>query len=143
LTKLTVKHPMKVKVMKIIQQVKNKLNWSYSFFFPMILSKLEVNAEDLNSNFIQFSYGILILSVVALSCFINILIYVIGYYLIQEIHLEKMKQKYPIITKFINRYKKVNLFFFLIEVLLCITCLLIIIFSSALFVYVNLPQQSG
>ena len=120
--------------------IKNKMNFSYSFYFPFVLSKLEINPNDLESNLTQFSYGVLLLSVVTLYCFINILIYIIGYYLIQESQAEKYYKKYPILNKFINRYKKVSLFYFFIEILFCLTCLFLLILFSALFVYSNINK---
>jgi len=112
-------------------KLSNKLSQSFSLF-GVVLSQLNINVEDTASNLTQISYGIFLISLVALCCFINIMGFLITYILIQKSNYER---KYPKIIKFINYYKKSSLFYVTIEALLCLTCLLLLVVFSLLIVY--------
>ena len=106
-------------------------NMIYSFSLPLILANLSINIDDSDPIITQFAYGIFLLTLVALFCYINIASYIIVIYLIQKSDYEI---KYPRFAKYINYYKKVNLIFLSIEILLCFICLILIIFFSLLFI---------
>ena len=111
----------------------NKIKITQSFsIFSLILSLLNLNVDDTASNLTQISYGYLLLSLVALICFINVLGFMITYILIQKGNYE---QKYPKLRKFINYYKNTTLLFVSIEAFLCLICLLLMVFFSFLLVY--------
>ena len=93
---------------------------------------LDLNVTDSESVITQFSYGILLLSLVALLCFVNVLLYVTIQYLIQVVHLEL---KYPRLIRVINYYKKVNLLYIVVEAFMCLVCLLTLIFFSLKCLY--------
>jgi hypothetical protein len=103
----------------------------YLFSFPFVLSNLNINVNDSDPIITQFAYGVLLISLVAFFCFINIAGYIIVIYLIQKSDYET---KYPKFTRIINYFKKVNLIFLSIEILLCFVCLILLIFFSLLFV---------
>lgn len=100
--------------------------------FGLIMSQLNVNVDETASNLTQISYGFFLLSLVALFCFLNILGFMITYILIQKGNYEI---KYPKLRKFINYYKKTSLIYVSVEVLLCLLCLILLVFFSFLFVY--------
>jgi len=100
--------------------------------FAFILSQLNLNVDETATNLTQFSYGIFLLSLVALICFINVLGFMVTYIFIQKGNYE---QKYPKLSKFINYYKKTTLIYVSIEAFLCLTCLILLVFFSFLFVY--------
>lgn len=118
-----------MKQMKI-NLMKNN-NVRYLFSFPFVFFNLDVSVNDSDPIVSQLAYGVFLLSLVALFCLINITGYGLTYYLIQKGEYEL---KYPRFSKLINHYKKVNLIFIIIEVLLCLTCLTILIFYSFLFI---------
>jgi len=72
------------------------------------------------------------LSLVALICFINVLGFIITYFLIQQGNYEN---KYPKWSKIINYYKKSSLVYVSIEAFLCLICLLLLVFFSISLVY--------
>lgn len=111
------------------------MDLNYSFSLPLILSNLNINVGNDDSNLVQLSYGVFLISLVALICFIKIIGYIIVYFLIQSSNYEI---KYPRFSKYINRYKKVSLIYFAIEVLLCLICLLLLVFFSLLYIYSNI-----
>lgn len=86
----------------------------------------------------QLSFGVFILSLVALLCLINIVAYMIGYYLVTN---SKYEEKYPKLSRFIAFYKKNTVFFVVIEILMCIICLLILLVFSLLYVYAGINNR--
>lgn len=65
-----------------------------------------------------------ILSLIILSCFVNITGYFISIYLITKY---KVEENYPKCTKIIRYFEKSSILFIIIEILLCIFCLILII----------------
>ena len=121
--------------MKLI--LKQKLNLKkdgikYSFLLPVILSKLDINLSDNASTFVNYSYGVFLLSLIALLCYINVLIYLFIYIVIQK---KDYESRYPRLKRFINYYKNMNLLFAIIESVLCFICLLILTSSSLVLIF--------
>jgi hypothetical protein len=111
-------------------------NSSNSFIFPLFLSYFDINVNELNSNISQLSYGVFLLSLIGLLCFINIMGYVLSYYLIQQTKYSD-ETKYPRVGKIIKRYIQFNFIFLIIEILLCTICLLLLVFFSLLYIYLG------
>ena len=130
--KVLVKLFKKIKDTLIITQLNNTIQYSYSFSLPFILSKIEIDPSNLDTEITKFSYGILLISIVALLCLINIFGYMLSYVLIDKI---EFANKYPMLKKIINRYKNISLVFVIVEGLLCVICLLLIIFSSLFIIF--------
>lgn len=122
----------------IMRAIKNKLNLNYSFSLPLILSNLKLDVTDTDSSLTQFSYGVFLLSLIGLICFINIIGFMLGYYIVQKGNYEI---KYPKLSKYINLHKKTSVIFVTVEVLLCFTCLLLLVFFSLLFVYSSISNR--
>jgi hypothetical protein len=134
--KMMIKKMIKKKIMMIKKMVVNKVpkmdnKIKYLFSFPFVLSNLNINVNDSDPIITQFAYGVLLISLVAFFCFMNIAGYVIVIYLIQKSDYET---KYPKFTRIINYFKKVNLIFLSVEILLCFICLILLIFFSLLFI---------
>jgi hypothetical protein len=55
-----------------------KNNFKYLFSFPFILYNLDINVNDSDPTITQLAYGVFLLTLVTLFCFINI----IGYFLL-------------------------------------------------------------
>ena len=99
---------------------------------------MNLNVSEDDSTLTQLSFGVFILSLVALLCLINIVAYMIGYYLVNNGQYEV---KYPKLSKFITFYKKSTVFFLVIEILMCIICLLILLVFSLLYVYAGINNR--
>jgi hypothetical protein len=102
------------------------------FTFPLILSNLNIDISETDPTINQLAYGVFLLTLVAIFCFINIIGYVLTYYLIQKGDYEI---KYLKLSKLINYYKKVNFIFVTIEIIMCLFCLLILNVYSFLFIF--------
>ena len=121
----------KLLIIKIpITMKNNKIR--HSFLFTWILTNLDINVNSTNSDVTQLAYGVFLLSLIALLCLINILGYFTAYYWVQKGNYE---EKYPKLAKVINYYKKVNLVFLVIEVMLCLFSLSILVLFSFLIAF--------
>lgn len=110
-----------------------KNNFKYLFSFPFVLSNLDINVNNSDPVITQLAYGVFLLSLVALFCLINILGYIISYYIIQKGNYEFIKN-YPNLKRMINYFERVSLVYLLIEGLLCFLCLILLIMFSILFI---------
>lgn len=95
-------------ILQIIKQnsLGRQITCKNSFIFSFILSNLEIDVSDSSNVILQYSYGVFLLSLIALLSLINILGYIISYIIIQE-HKDKYEEKYPRLKKIILFYKKV------------------------------------
>ena len=116
-----------MKIKKILKQPMNQNNYRFSFALPFILSNISLS-ENANS-VTRISFAVFILSIIALLCFINIVLYMTTYIIITKGDYEN---KYPKIKKLINFYKNTSLIYIFIEVLFCFISLLILVIFSFL-----------
>ena len=116
-----------MKIKKIINQPMNQNNYRYSFALPFILSNISLS-ENANS-VTRISFAVFILSIIALLCFINIILYTTTYVIITKGDYEN---KYPKLKRLINYYKNTSLIFISIEVFFCFICLLLLVTFSFL-----------
>ena len=108
------------------------IKYMHNFLFPFIMANLEVG--ELNSPVAQLASSILLLSLVALFCLINIIIYGLGYYFSKETKYNDVN-KYPFVSKIIKRYSTVTLFSIAIETVLCFMAILSLVGSSIYILY--------
>jgi uncharacterized membrane protein len=127
------------KIIKLQNLIKNKIKLSNSSLIPIILSKLDINVTDSSSTITHLSYGVLMLSLIALLCFIIIMSYTLTYVIIQRGNYES---KYPKLSNYINYYKnnKVNIIIIAILIILCLICLLILVIFSLLYVFASIGK---
>ena len=105
---------------------------NHSFLFPFIIGNLDVGVLD--NSVAQLAYSVLLLSLVALFCLINIIIYGLGYYFSKETKYNDVN-KYPFVSKIIKRYSTVTLFSIAIETVLCFMAILSLVGSSIYILY--------
>ena len=103
---------------------------SKSFAFPVILSMIDINVE--HSSMTRLSFSIFVLSLISLLCFINVIVYMTGYVLIQK---KDYENKYPKFSRLIRFYKNSSLVYVIIEGIICISCLLVLVVFSLLYLY--------
>src|SRR5258708_36634541 len=110
--------------------MKNNIKYLYSF--PVILNNFSVSASDSDPVVSQLAYGVFLISLVALFCFINILGYIISYYLFRK---EIYELKYLNLKRVINYFNRKTLAYFIIESFLCLTFLIFLLLFSFLFIF--------
>jgi fucose 4-O-acetylase-like acetyltransferase len=81
-----------LKIIKLKNLIKNKIKLSNSSLFLIIFSKLDINVTDSDPTITSLSYRVLMLSLIALLCFIIIINYMLVYVIIQRGNYES---KYP------------------------------------------------
>ena len=113
--------------MKNLQIQKMKQLNNYSFYLPFILSKLDIEVSNTDSNIIQLSYAVLLLSVIALYCLFNIIGYMTANIIVKNSNYE---EKFPRLANFIHYRKKFQNFFLFINLLLIVITLLSTIFVN-------------
>ena len=85
-----------------------------SFFLFSILSNLETGNSSLN----QFAFGIFIISITGLLCFLNISFYLISVYVINNNkYIDVKSSKYPITHKIIKYYNSSRISFIMLELM--------------------------
>jgi len=121
---------MKIKRIQLNKmKIKNQNNYRKSFSLAFILSCLDLNINENSSILTKFSFSVFLLSLIAMLCFINILGFLFVYIFIQQGEYEK---KYPKFKIIINYYKNSTLIYVIIEILICFSCLLLLIIFSIL-----------
>lgn len=113
----------------VISATKGK-SFSQSFAFPVILSMIDINVE--HSSMTRLSFSIFVLSLISLLCFINVIVYMMGYVLIQK---KDYENKYPKFSGIIKYYKNSSIIYVIIEGVICISCLLVLVVFSLLYLY--------
>ena len=93
-----------------------------------------LNIDESSSPVILFALSILILSFVAMWCFITIVLY-LGFLYLMENKVLLEASKYNIIVKILNVYKKTRLFYLVIEIALFLISLGSIILLSGRIVF--------
>jgi hypothetical protein len=109
----------------------NRINYSKSFSLAFILSLLDINSIENASKITQLSFSVFLFSLIALLCFLNVIGFLIVYIFIENKNYES---KYPRLKNLINYYKKSSLFFVIIEGIICLSCLLLLVFFSIIYV---------
>jgi len=126
---------MKEKIEKILDTaLHGKNKYLYSFNIGWLLSVLDLNidtAAEGSSQILKFNYGVFLISTVALFCLINIIGFILGNYLLQKVDYES---KYPRLSKFIDRYKKLSLIYISLDILICLVCLLMLVCFTLAFI---------
>ena len=106
----------------------NNLNYNKSFFLPIILNYLNIEIPDDALPIINFSFGIFLLAIIALLCFLNVVGYLSAIILLNK-YKDNIEIKYPRLKKFLLYFENTSLVYVLIDGILCIIFLLSIIFS--------------
>lgn len=99
---------------------------------PLILGTLDITIDDNTSAITNIFYAILVLTIIAMLCFINVLGYFFVYLLVNKY---KYEEKYPKFKKIINYFNKGTIISIILEALICFLCLLFIILISLKIVY--------
>ena len=106
-------------------------NYKHSYILGWILTNVNVEITNSSSQLLQFSYGVFLGSIVTLFCVLNLAGYIITNSLLAKVDFEK---KYPKIGKYINRFKKISLFYICIDILICLYLLSLLVFYSLVII---------
>ena len=106
-------------------------HYKHSYILGWILSNVNVEITESSSQLLQFSYGVFLGSIVTLFCVLNLAGYILTNYFLAKIEFEK---KYPKIGKYLNRFKKISLFYIIIDICICLYLLSLLVFYSLVII---------
>ena len=113
--------------------MKNKYNYKHSFFFGFIFHLLDLKLPENAEPVVNYSFGVLSLSILLLfsigSAFTNL----ISIYLILKYDINTKFKDYPKVLKLIKYYEGASLANILFELCFGLFCLFTITISSAIF----------
>jgi hypothetical protein len=115
---------------KKVDSFKNNIQ-SSSVILGWILSNVNVEITDSSSQLLQFSYNVFLGSIVSFFCLISVVGYIITNYILDKVDLE---MNYPRIGKYLNRFKKIALFYVIIDLFICLLWLFLLVFSSLVII---------
>jgi hypothetical protein len=115
-----------------------KTNYRQSFSFFFILSLLNLSIPENAEPVINYSFGVLCLSVLIFSSILNGFLSLLSLYFMIKYNVSENFKNYPRIIKIIKYYEKSSLVFIYIEIFLALLFTLIIILSSLFFLGINI-----
>jgi hypothetical protein len=111
------------KIIKILL----KSYYTQAFSFAFLFSYFDLNIPNEAEPIMHFSFGILSLALVALSCFTNVIGYLSSILLVKHYNLAN---KYPKLSKFLSLFEKTSLVWIIMEAVLGYICFTLIILFS-------------
>nr|AYE93346.1 hypothetical protein C0992_000063 [Termitomyces sp.] len=117
-----------VAIQGAMERVKNNHNYKHSFLLALILNKLEVAIPKEVSDLVDFSSGILVLSLIVIFCVYNVFMFNISNWLLDKYDIEK-KISYSWIKKIVERYRKYSFYYIIVEFIFIFALLLVIIIT--------------
>lgn len=127
-----------MKIFRLLLFIYNKLlNYkenNISFLWVFLAKLQEIQIPNNASSLFYFSYGILLLSAVALISFINLFNTILVLQFKDKLGLEVRFKDYPLILKLINYYEKASFINILIESLIVFLIISFLFISSLLMV---------
>ena len=111
--------------------LKNNYTSSSSYILAWILANVNVEITESSSQLLQFSYYVFLASILTLFCVLNLIGYILSNYILDKVNYDK---NFPTLAKFINKYKKLSLFYLSIDILIILYLLSLLAFYSLVIV---------
>jgi hypothetical protein len=115
-----------------------KNNYRHSFSFLFILNLLNVSVPENAEPVINYSFGVLILSLLVFFNIVNAFMSLYSLYVINKYSVDERFKNYPRFKKIVKYYENSSLVFISIEIGMALIFLLVIIFSSLFFLGVSI-----
>ena len=113
-------------------------NGYQSSFFLLLLNYFNFEIPKEAEPLVEFSYNVFLLSLVALTSLINLLLTFFILYYLKDSDFETRFQNRPIIIKIIKFYLKTSVLALVIESILCLIAVLAIFYFSIIILKINL-----
>ena len=115
---------------KSLKSKKENIKIRQSFILTFILSNIDINIPEGSETLTNYAFGVMLLSLVAILCFINVLGYFISFYILDKYNIET---RFPKLSKFKAYYQNTTLFFVIYESLFCLGILLFLFITAYLY----------
>jgi hypothetical protein len=117
-------------ILKFISNQYNKKSYRQSFILPIILSILDINIPEGSENLTNYAFGVMVMSLIAILCFINVLGYFISFYVLEKYNIET---RFPKLNKIKTYYQNTTLIFICFEALFCFLILFFLFITAYLY----------
>jgi hypothetical protein len=115
-----------------------KNNYKHSFSFLFILNLLNINIPENAEPFVNYSFGVFILSLLVFFNILNAFVSLFSLYFINKYNVDEKLKNYPRLKKIIKYYEGSSLVFISIEIIMALFFSFIIILSSLFFLGINI-----
>jgi hypothetical protein len=115
-----------------------KNNYRHSFSFLFILNLLNVSVPENAEPVINYSFGVLILSLLVFFNILNAFVSLFSLYILNKYNVDERFKNYPWLKKIVKYYENSSLVFISIEIGMALIFILVIIISSLFFLGINI-----
>jgi len=112
----------------------NRHSFSFLFIFNLLNISVPENAEPI----INYSFGVLILSLLVFFNILNAFMSLFSLYIINKYNVDERLKNYPWLKKIVKYYENSSLVFISIEIGMALIFILVIIFSSLFFLGISI-----
>jgi hypothetical protein len=116
----------------------HKSNGYQSSLFLLLLNYFNIEIPNEAEPIVEFSYNVFLLSLVALTSFINLLFTLFILYYFKNSNYEIRFQNKPIIVKIIKFYLKTSVWALAVETILCLISIFALFYFSIVILKINL-----
>lgn len=96
----------------IFRDKQENIKTRQSFILPFILNIIDINIPEGSETLTNYAFGVMLMSLVALLCFINVLGYFITFYVLDKYNIET---RFPKLSKIKTYYQNTTLIFIIYE----------------------------
>ena len=115
-----------------------KNNFRHSFSFLFIFNLLNISIPENAEPIINYSFGVLILSLLVFFNIINAFLSLFSLYIINKYNVDERLKNYPRFKRIVKYYEGSSLVFISIEIGMALIFTLVIFFSSLFFLGINI-----
>lgn len=115
-----------------------KNNYRHSFSFLFILNLLNVSVPENAEPVINYSFGVLILSLLVFFNILNAFVSLFSLYILNKYNVDERFKNYPWLKKIVKYYENSSLVFISIEIGMALIFILVIFISSLFFLGINI-----
>nr|YP_009498226.1 hypothetical protein [Lactifluus piperatus]AWX53012.1 hypothetical protein [Lactifluus piperatus] len=115
-----------------------KINYRHSFSFLFILNLLNISVPENAEPVINYSFGVLILSLLVFFNIINAFLSLFSLYIIKIYNVDERLKNYPRLKRIVKYYEGSSLVFISIEIGMALIFTLVIFLSCLFFLGINI-----
>jgi len=115
-----------------------KNNFRTLFFFLPILNLFNVSVPENAEPIVNYSFGVLILSLLVFFNILNAFVSLFSLYILNKYNVDERFKNYPWLKKIVKYYENSSLVFISIEIGMALIFILVIIISSLFFLGINI-----
>lgn len=115
-----------------------KNNYRPLFSFLPILNLLNISVPENAEPIVNYSFGVLILSLLIFYSILNAFLSLFSLHIINNYNVDEKLKNYPRFIKIIKYYENSSIIFICVEIAMALIFTLIIILSSLFFLGINI-----